>query len=170
MRLITQATSSDTSSMLLKRFPQTSVLTQQFLAKKKIVVIPHPLYSPDLAPCDFFLFLSRIHRENHHRSRTRLQINACKNCALPPSYVQLGTLTHYAWESYHLPAISATTNAVEVAAPVSKILDPPLYIGTGLAQKKMEESVLKRQHKFQTPGNHPKEKIQLCRMSAEGDS
>jgi hypothetical protein len=41
------------------------------------------------------LFLSRIHRENRHRSRTRLQINACKNCALPPSYVQLGTLTLY---------------------------------------------------------------------------
>jgi hypothetical protein len=29
-----------------------------------------------------------------HRSRTRLQINACQNCSLPPSYVQLGTLTH----------------------------------------------------------------------------
>ena len=34
----------------------TSVLTHQFLAKNKIAVIPHPLYSPDLAPCDFFLF------------------------------------------------------------------------------------------------------------------
>jgi hypothetical protein len=69
------------------------------------------------------LFLSRIHRENRNRSRTWLQINACKNCALPPSYVQLGTLTHYTWESYHLPAIRAITTAVEVAAPVSKILD-----------------------------------------------
>lgn len=34
----------------------TAVLTQQFLAKNKIPVIPHPPYSPDLAPCDFFLF------------------------------------------------------------------------------------------------------------------
>jgi hypothetical protein len=25
---------------------------------------------------------------------TRLQINACENCPRPPSYVQLGTLTH----------------------------------------------------------------------------
>jgi hypothetical protein len=33
-----------------------SVLTHQFLAKNKIGVIPHPPYSPDLAPCDFFLF------------------------------------------------------------------------------------------------------------------
>jgi hypothetical protein len=34
----------------------TSVLTQQFLAKYKMAVIPHPPYSPDLAPRDFFLF------------------------------------------------------------------------------------------------------------------
>jgi len=33
----------------------TSVLTQQFLAKNKMAVIPHPPCSPDLAPC-FFLF------------------------------------------------------------------------------------------------------------------
>ena len=29
---------------------------QQFLAKNNMTVIPHPPYSPDLAPCDFFLF------------------------------------------------------------------------------------------------------------------
>ena len=34
----------------------TSVLTQQFLAKNKMTVIPHASYSPDLAPFDFFLF------------------------------------------------------------------------------------------------------------------
>ena len=34
----------------------TAVLTHQFLAKNKIAVIPQPPYSPDLAPCDFFLF------------------------------------------------------------------------------------------------------------------
>jgi hypothetical protein len=33
-----------------------SVLTQQFLAKNKMAVIPHSPYSSDLAPCDFFLF------------------------------------------------------------------------------------------------------------------
>jgi len=31
-------------------------VAQQFLAKNKIAVIPHPPYCPDLAPCDFFLF------------------------------------------------------------------------------------------------------------------
>ena len=34
----------------------TAVLTYQFLAKNKIAVIPHPPYSPHLAPCEFFLF------------------------------------------------------------------------------------------------------------------
>jgi len=29
---------------------------QQFLAKNNMTVIPHSPYSPDLAPCDFFLF------------------------------------------------------------------------------------------------------------------
>jgi hypothetical protein len=32
------------------------VLTQQFLAKYKMAVIPHPPHSPDLAPSDFFLY------------------------------------------------------------------------------------------------------------------
>jgi hypothetical protein len=34
----------------------TSVLNQQFLAKYRMVVIPHSQYSPYLAPCDFLLF------------------------------------------------------------------------------------------------------------------
>ena len=34
----------------------TAVLTQQFLVKIKIAVIPHPLYLHYLVPCDFFLF------------------------------------------------------------------------------------------------------------------
>ena len=34
----------------------TSLLIQQFLAKFNITQVPHPPYSPDLAPCDFFIF------------------------------------------------------------------------------------------------------------------
>ena len=33
-----------------------AVPTQQFLSANKIPVIQHPPYTPDLAPCDFFLF------------------------------------------------------------------------------------------------------------------
>jgi len=35
----------------------TALSVQQFLAAKNMVVAPHPPYSSDLAPCDFFLFL-----------------------------------------------------------------------------------------------------------------
>ena len=34
----------------------TSLLVQQFLSNKNITVCPHPPYSPDLAPCDFWFF------------------------------------------------------------------------------------------------------------------
>jgi [histone H3]-lysine36 N-dimethyltransferase SETMAR len=34
----------------------TSLLIREFLAEKKVPVCPHPPYSPDLAPCDFWLF------------------------------------------------------------------------------------------------------------------
>ena len=33
-----------------------ALVTLEFLAHKGIITLPHSLYSPDLAPCDFFLF------------------------------------------------------------------------------------------------------------------
>ena len=34
----------------------TSAIVTAFLKKEKVTVLPHPPYSQDLAPCDFFLF------------------------------------------------------------------------------------------------------------------
>jgi len=34
----------------------TALSIREFLAKKNIPVLPHPPYSPDLAPCGFYLF------------------------------------------------------------------------------------------------------------------
>jgi hypothetical protein len=31
-------------------------LVIEFFASEKVTVLPHPPYSPDLAPCDFFFF------------------------------------------------------------------------------------------------------------------
>ena len=36
--------------------PAHNALSVKFLTKHKITVLEHPPYSPDLAPCDFFLF------------------------------------------------------------------------------------------------------------------
>jgi histone-lysine N-methyltransferase SETMAR len=34
----------------------TSLKTTEFLINNNMVIVPHPPYSPDLAPCDFALF------------------------------------------------------------------------------------------------------------------
>ena len=36
--------------------PHKARLTVQFLEQQGITLLPHPPYSPDLAPCDFWLF------------------------------------------------------------------------------------------------------------------
>jgi hypothetical protein len=39
-----------------KLVPHAALKVREFLAKYSIPVVPHPPYSPYLAPCDFFLF------------------------------------------------------------------------------------------------------------------
>ena len=45
----------------------TAFITREFLAKNNITIIDHPPYSPDLAPCDFYLFpkVKNIMRDEH---------------------------------------------------------------------------------------------------------
>jgi hypothetical protein len=33
-----------------------AAIVQKYLKQEKVVELPHPPYSPDLAPCDIFLF------------------------------------------------------------------------------------------------------------------
>jgi len=42
----------------------TALSVQQFLANNNMTVTNHPPYSPDLAPCDIFLFLRMKRRMN----------------------------------------------------------------------------------------------------------
>ena len=45
----------------------TALSVREFLAKKNIPVLPHPSYSPDLAPCDFYLFPKvELKLKGHH--------------------------------------------------------------------------------------------------------
>ena len=55
--------------------PHTAGLTQQFLARNQIETVPHPPYSPDLAPCDFWLFpqMKKPLRGRHFQGREELQ-------------------------------------------------------------------------------------------------
>ena len=42
--------------------PHKGKVVTEYLEKERIVVLPHPPYSSDLAPCDYFLF-PRIKKE-----------------------------------------------------------------------------------------------------------
>ena len=39
-----------------KALSHRALVTREFLAHNSIITLPHPPYSPDLAPCEFFLF------------------------------------------------------------------------------------------------------------------
>jgi len=41
---------------MMTMHPHRALVTREFLAHKGIITLPHPPYSPDLAPCDFVLF------------------------------------------------------------------------------------------------------------------
>ena len=34
----------------------TSLVVREFLTKNNVTTVPHPAYSPDLTPCDFYMF------------------------------------------------------------------------------------------------------------------
>lgn len=54
-------------------------VTQEFLASTRLTLLPHPAYSPDLAPADFFLFprIKKNLKGRHFDSREEL-VNALK--------------------------------------------------------------------------------------------
>ena len=49
-------------------------IVKSFLASEKVKVLNHPPYSPDLSPCDFFLFpvLKKMLSGNKYTSRSSL--------------------------------------------------------------------------------------------------
>jgi histone-lysine N-methyltransferase SETMAR len=53
----------------------TTLSIREFLAKKNIPVVPHPPYSPELAPCDFYLFpkLKSNLKGHHFRTMENIQ-------------------------------------------------------------------------------------------------
>ena len=55
----------------------TALSIREFLVKKNIPVLPHPPYSPDLAPCDFYLFPKLKSKLKGHHFGT---MENTKNC------------------------------------------------------------------------------------------
>ena len=59
----------------------TSLIVRQFLTSKNITVIPPPPYSPDLTPCNFFLFpppKMKLQLKGHPLTRLRRSTQNCK--------------------------------------------------------------------------------------------
>lgn len=48
----------------------------EFLYKERVVVLPHPPYSPDLSPCDFYLFLKLKKHLSGRRYRSRSSLGS----------------------------------------------------------------------------------------------
>ena len=70
-----------------------SILVTDYLTKMGIKTVPHPPYSPDLAPCDFWLFLSsetvdmrqlrrwkKLCRRSLTRSHKRISMGPSRSC------------------------------------------------------------------------------------------
>ena len=53
-----------------------ALLTRRFLTDNNMTVVPHPPYSPDLAPSDFFLFTKLIMKLKGRRFQTLEEIQA----------------------------------------------------------------------------------------------
>ena len=67
----------------------TALSIREFLAKKNIPILPHPPYSPDSAPCDFYLFLKLKSKLKGHHFGTMENIKKLK----PMSYTHLRKMT-----------------------------------------------------------------------------
>jgi len=69
----------------------TSLLISSYLAKHQTSVVPHPPYSPDLSPADFFLFskLKITLKGCHFQTIEEIQENAIRGlCAIAVSVFQ----------------------------------------------------------------------------------
>jgi len=54
----------------------SALLTRWFLTNNNMTVVPHPPYSPDLAPCDFFVFPKMKMKLKGRRFQTLEEIQA----------------------------------------------------------------------------------------------
>ena len=68
-----------------------ALCVREFLATKQITVLEHPVYSPDLAPSDFFLFpkIKEILKGRHFDDNDDIRINTAAGLnAIPQNQLQ----------------------------------------------------------------------------------
>jgi hypothetical protein len=100
----------------------TALSVQRFLAAKNMAVVPHPPYSPDLAPCDFFLF---------PRTKSKLKVRRFQDVTA----IQEQSLTV-------LHAIPKRTGPAVLPA-VTETLDPLHELGRGALSRGQQRVIRK---------------------------
>ncbi|KAG5342061.1 GVQW3 protein, partial [Acromyrmex charruanus] len=76
-RRITETGRREIRTKIARNAPaHTSLLVREFLAKNNTLMMPQPPYSPDLVPCDFFLF-PKLKRPMKGRRRCRCTSSNC---------------------------------------------------------------------------------------------
>ena len=72
----------------VKLVPKNLTDVWEFLAENNITTLPHPPYSPDLAPCDFFVILKFKTNLKGHNFGTAENVQAAATQALKTSQVK----------------------------------------------------------------------------------
>ena len=76
-----------------------SMLVKESLAKHKVQMLPQPLYSPELAPADFFLFPRLKSRLKGHHFGTVENVQAAVTSVLKEMNVQEFQASFQAWQN-----------------------------------------------------------------------
>jgi hypothetical protein len=80
---------TDTMHLKCRTPAHTSLLIHSYLAIHQTSVVPHPTYSPDLAPADFFLFpkVKTSLKGSHFQTIQEIQENACHHTKCIPESI-----------------------------------------------------------------------------------
>ena len=85
----------------------TAARTAEFLHESGVQVIPHPPYSPDLAPCDFFLFPKA-------KKELRGQRYETEDAAIAALAEVLDRVTHEEWQCCYETWFQRINRTIEV--------------------------------------------------------
>jgi len=91
----------------------TSHLVQQFLAKHGTAQLQQPPYSPDLVPCDFFLFprLKKVLKGHRFEATEDIKLNSTKTLLDIPE--EEFTKCFHQWQKRWAKCVAAEGNYVE---------------------------------------------------------
>jgi transposase len=96
----------------------TSVILGEFLTKNNMTSVPHPAYSPDLAPCNFYVFSKMKPRLNGRRFVSIEEIQAesqqVLNMLTPEEFNECFQKWQNRWDRCIQPMMTTSKVTVEI--------------------------------------------------------